>query len=75
MPIDYKKCDVLTWSWQKVLGGSCTWNSAMSPRALSRLENFKPLWPIPKVFRIANNNKIIKVFLGEVQLTHLNDLC
>ena len=66
MPIDYKKCDVLTWSWQKVLGGEGAHGMiAMSPRALNRLENFKPSWPIPKVFRIANNNKIIKgIFEG-----------
>jgi phosphoserine aminotransferase len=66
MPIDYKKCDVLTWSWQKVLGGEAAHGMiAMSPRALNRLEFFKPSWPIPKVFRIANNNKIIKgIFEG-----------
>ena len=66
MPIDYQKCDVLTWSWQKVLGGEAAHGMlAMSPRALNRLESFKPTWPIPKVFRIANNNKIIKgVFEG-----------
>ena len=66
MPIDYKKCDVLTWSWQKVLGGEAAHGMiAMSPRALNRLENFKPSWPIPKVFRIANNNKIFKgIFEG-----------
>ncbi len=66
MPIDYKKCDVLTWSWQKVLGGEAAHGMiAMSPRALNRLENFKPSWPIPKVFRIANNNKIINgIFEG-----------
>ena len=66
MPIDYKKCDVLTWSWQKVLGGEAAHGMiAMSPRAINRLESFKPSWPIPKVFRIANNNKIIKgIFEG-----------
>ena len=66
MPIDYKKCDVLTWSWQKVLGGEAAHGMiAMSPRAINRLENFKPSWPIPKVFRIANNKKIIKgIFEG-----------
>ncbi len=66
MPIDYKKCDVLTWSWQKVLGGEAAHGMiAMSPRALNRLESFKPSWPIPKVFRIANNNKVIKgIFEG-----------
>ena len=72
MPIDYKKCDVLTWSWQKVLGGEAAHGMiAMSPRALNRLENFKPSWPIPKVFRIANNNKIIKgIFEGSTINTH-----
>jgi len=66
MPIDYKKCDVLTWSWQKVLGGEAAHGMiAMSPRALSRLENYSPEWPIPKVFRIANNKKIINgIFEG-----------
>ncbi len=66
MPIDYSKCDVLTWSWQKVLGGEAAHGMiAMSPRALDRLENYSPEWPIPKIFRIANNKKIIKgIFEG-----------
>ena len=66
MPIDYKKCDVLTWSWQKVLGGEAAHGMiAMSPKAISRLENFSPEWPIPKVFRLANNKKVIKgIFEG-----------
>ena len=66
MPIDYSKCDVLTWSWQKVLGGEAAHGMiAMSPRALNRLEEYSPKWPIPKLFRIADNNKIIKgIFEG-----------
>ena len=66
MPIDYKKCDVLTWSWQKVLGGEAAHGLiAMSPKALNRLENYSPEWPIPKVFRIANNKKVINgIFEG-----------
>ena len=66
MPIDYSKCDIITWSWQKVLGGEAAHGMiAMSPRALKRLENYSPEWPIPKIFRIANNKKVIKgIFEG-----------
>ena len=66
MPIDYNKCDVLTWSWQKVLGGEAGHGMlALSPRALQRLQTYQPPWPIPKVFRIASKKKIISgIFEG-----------
>ena len=66
MPIDFHKCDVVTWSWQKVLGGEAAHGMiALSPRAIERLENHQPKWPIPKVFRMTSNRKIMSgIFEG-----------
>ena len=67
MDMDWTKLDVVTWSWQKVLGGEAAHGMiAMSPKAIQRLSEYQPNWPIPKIFRLANNKKVIEgIFKGE----------
>ena len=67
MDMDWSKLDVVTWSWQKVLGGEAAHGMiAMSPQAIQRLSEYQPNWPIPKIFRLANNKKVIEgIFKGE----------
>jgi len=62
----WEKLDVVTYSWQKALGGEAGFGMLLlGPRATERLENFTPPWPVPKIFRIANGQKIIEgVFRG-----------
>ena len=67
MEMDWHKLDVITWSWQKVLGGEAAHGMiALSPKSLERLSEYQPTWPIPKIFRLANNKKVIEgIFKGE----------
>ena len=74
--IDFAKIDVLTYSWQKVLGGEGAHGMIiLSPRAIERLNSHRPAWPVPKLFRLTNQNGVIDDIFEGVTINTPSLLC